>query len=140
MMNNAYSAYFKSQQYLQKATQYLEYKKYEDAALALEQAIQSSLTAAKQPVFTDNAIQAYTTGSILLIAIYIRLSNQELAQKKQQETSQQLRKWSHQASSQQTKSLCRYCSQLLITGCLHSRCVGHYVQQLEELNHAQEQT
>jgi len=36
--------------------------------------------------------------------------------------------------------LCHYCHQLLITGCQHSRCLGHCLQQLEEHGYAQEQT
>ncbi|KTG23431.1 hypothetical protein AWR38_05240 [Idiomarina sp. WRN-38] len=139
-MNNAYTAYFSSQKHLQEATQYLQQKSYCSAASILSETIDNARCAAEEAALTANAIQTYTTASVLLIAVYIRLNNQFLAQEKQEDASRQLEKWRTTSNSRQVKDLCRYCCQLLVTGCQHSRCVGHYVQQLEELNHAQEQT
>lgn len=139
-MNNAYSAYFQSLQCLKEATQQLEGKDYNAAASLLKQTLGGAQRAVEEPALTANAIQTYTTSSILLIAVYIRLNNQGVAQEKQKDATLQLQKWSKQANLKRIQALCRYCGQLLITGCQHSRCVGHCVQQLEELNHAQEQT
>ena len=139
-MKNAYTGYFSSQENLQKATQYLQQKNYYSAGSVLSEAIEDARYAAEEVVLAAIAIQIYTTASILLIAVYIRMNKPLLAQEKQESTNRQLQKWRTNTNSVQINELCRYCCQLLITGCQHSRCVGHYTQQLEELNHAQEQT
>lgn len=139
-MKNAYTGYFSSQENLQKATQYLQQKNYCSVTSVLSEAIEDARCAAEEVALTANAIQTYTTASILLIAVYIRMNKPLLAQERQESANRQLQQWRTNTDSMQINELCRYCCQLLITGCQHSRCVGHYTQQLEELNHAQEQT
>lgn len=139
-MTNTYRSYFNSHQQLQTATSLLNRKDYESAAAFLMQARESAQYVCNDPVLAGNAIQNYTTCSILLIATHIRRHQQLLAYEFQQESIEQLTGWQKDSTTQSLKELCRYCYQLLITGCQHSRCLGHCLQQLEESGYAQEQT
>ncbi|MCK7458304.1 hypothetical protein [Idiomarina aminovorans] len=139
-MKNIYNNYFNSQEQLKTATSLLNRKDYEAAAAFLIRARQSAQHICNDPVLAGNAIQNYTTCSILLIATHIRRHQQLQAYEFQQESIEQLRHWQKGSTTESIKDLCRYCYQLLVTGCQHSRCLGHCLQQLEECGHAQEQT
>ncbi|RUO73241.1 hypothetical protein [Idiomarina ramblicola] len=139
-MTNTYKSYFNSQQQLKTATSLLNRKDYESAVFSLRQARESAQDVSNDPVLAGNAIQNYTTCSILLIATHIRRHQTLPAYELQQESIEQLRRWQKTSTTEPLKQLCRYCCQLLITGCQHSRCLGHCLQQLEESGYAQEQT
>lgn len=139
-MTNAYQNYFSSQEQLKTASVLLSRKDYTAAATFLARARQLAKCAFSESVLAGNALQHYTTCSILLIATHIRRHQQLQAYELQQESIDQLIHWQRNASTPQLEDLCRYCNQLLITGCQHSRCLGHCIQQLEETSYAQEQT
>lgn len=139
-MTCAYNHYFNSQEHLKTACSLLHKKDYQAAARFLAKAREASQAAAPESVFTENAIQSYTTSSILLIATNIRQHRHDEASELQQQSVQQLSRWGDSAATPSITDVCRYCCQLLITGCQHSRCLGHCIQQLEEKGYAQEQT
>lgn len=139
-MTCAYNHYFNSQEALKTACKLLHKKDYQAAARFLATARQAARAAASESVLIDNAIQSYTTSSILLIATSIRQHQHNEASELQQHSVQQLSRWEKNAVAPSIKEVCRYCRQLLITGCQHSRCLGHCIQQLEEKGYAQEQT
>lgn len=139
-MTNAYQEYFNSQEKLKIASSLLNQKDYRTATTFLSQARDSAKQAFNEPVLVGNAIQSFTTCSILLIATHIRRQQKLQAYEFQQESVEQLTSWLNQAETQPLEELCRYCYQLLITGCQHSRCLGHCMQQLEESGYAHEQT
>ena len=139
-MTTNYNSYFNSQEQLKTATSLLSRKDYEAAAAFLIRARQSAQCVCNDPVLAGNAIQNYTTCSILLIATHIRRDQQLQAYEFQQESIEQLTRWQKGSVNESLKDLCRYCYQLLITGCQHSRCLGHCLQQLKESGYAQEQT
>lgn len=139
-MTCAYNHYFNSQEHLKTACHLLHKKDYQAAARFLAKAREAAQAAASDPVLAENAIQSYTTSSILLIATDIRQHRHDEASELQQHSVQQLSEWEKSAVTPSIKDVCRYCCQLLITGCQHSRCLGHCIQQLEEKGYAQEQT
>jgi hypothetical protein len=139
-MTNTYKNYFNSQKQLKTASSLLNSKDYESAATYLVRARESAKQFFNEPVLAANAVQSYTTSSILLIATYIRRHQQMRAYEFQQDSTKQLTQWLSNTTSEPIAELCRYCHQLLITGCQHSRCLGHCLQQLEECGYAQEQT
>ncbi|MDV6314848.1 hypothetical protein [Idiomarina sp. HP20-50] len=139
-MTDTYQNYFTSQAQLKTATSLLSQKNYESATAFLAQARESVKGVFNEPALAANAIQNYTTCSVLLIATCIRRHQQMQAHEFQQESMKQLIQWQQHTSAQPLIELCRYCYQLLITGCQHSRCLGHCIQQLEETGYAQEQT
>jgi len=139
-MTNVYQEYFTCQEKLKTASSLLSQKEYRAATTCLIKARESAQQAFNEPVLAGNAIQSYTTCSILLIATHIRCQQKLQAYELQQESIEQLTSWLSKASADAIKEICRYCYQLLITGCQHSRCLGHCMQQLEESGYAQEQT
>lgn len=139
-MINAYQDYFNSQEKLKTASSLLSRKDYSAATIFLTQARESAQRVFDEPVLAENAIQSYTTCSILLIATHIRCQRKLQAYEFQQESIEQLTSWLSKATTEALEELCRYCYQLLITGCQHSRCLGHCMQQLEESGYAHEQT
>ncbi|PWW39439.1 hypothetical protein DFO83_103349 [Idiomarina loihiensis] len=139
-MTDTYKNYFNSQAQLKTATSLIGRKNYESATIFLLRARESATHVFNEPALAGNAVQNYTTCSILLIAIQIRRHRQRQAYEFQQESVAQLRQWQNNAATQALNELCRYCYQLLIAGCQHSRCLGHYMKQLEETGYAQEQT
>ena len=139
-MTNAYQEYFNSREKLKMASSLLNRKDYHAATTFLRQACESAKQAFNEPVLAGNAIQSFTTCSILLIATHIRCQQKLQAYEFQQESFEQLTSWLSQAANPRLEELCRYCYQLLITGCQHSRCLGHCMQQLEESGYAHEQT
>lgn len=139
-MTDTYKNYFNSQAQLKTATSLIGRKNYESATVFLTRARESATHVFNEPALAGNAIQNYTTCSILLIATQIRRHRQIQAYECQQESIAQLTQWQNNASTQALKALCRYCYQLLITGCQYSRCLGHCMKQLEETGYAQEQT
>lgn len=139
-MTNTYKNYFNSQEQLKTASSLLNSKDYESAATYLVRARESAKQVFNEPVLAANAVQSYTTSSILLIATFIRRHQQMRAYEFQQDSTKQLIHWLNNTNSESLADLCRYCHQLLITGCQHSRCLGHCLQQLEESGYAQEQT
>lgn len=139
-MTSAYQNYFNSQEQLKTASALLNKKEYLSATDFLDRARQLAQLVFHDPVLAGNAIQSYTTCSILLIATHIRCHQQLQAYEFQKESIDQLKHWQKISANQPLQKLCSFCSQLLITGCQHSRCLGHCIQQLEETGYAQEQT
>lgn len=137
-MTNSYQEYFNSQEKLKIASSLLSRKDYRAATTFLTQARESTKRAFNEPVLTGNAIQSFTTCSILLIATHIRCQQKLHAYEFQQESVEQLRLWLSQATTQPLEELCRYCYQLLMTGCQHSRCLGHCMEQLKAFGYAHE--